>query len=264
MDLYTYPSNDYRSYLEHHGVKGQRWGVRRYQNSDGSLTTVGKKHYRASTKAASELLSFMRNNIQYSEFTKLKSADEVEKTKSGSCHDQVMYEIKKLRELGYKPKAQFVIEYNPKTGEGGTTHSFVYFKNGDQTIWFENAWGGNEGLHRYNSLKDIKADIRAKQKNGEFGDSTKYSKLEFSDFKPDKQRPGSSLQEVVDVALTKEPSITKDVVKGAAKGALDSAINSGVKGVVGIKSDIKKDVAAGAISGAAKSAIDHAKRRRVT
>ena len=29
--------------LYHHGVKGQRWGVRRYQNKDGSLTNAGKK-----------------------------------------------------------------------------------------------------------------------------------------------------------------------------------------------------------------------------
>ena len=30
-------------YLEHHGIKGQRWGVRRYQNPDGTLTEQGKK-----------------------------------------------------------------------------------------------------------------------------------------------------------------------------------------------------------------------------
>lgn len=29
--------------LEHHGIKGQKWGVRRYQNKDGSLTPAGKK-----------------------------------------------------------------------------------------------------------------------------------------------------------------------------------------------------------------------------
>ena len=29
--------------LQHHGIKGQRWGVRRYQNYDGSLTSAGRR-----------------------------------------------------------------------------------------------------------------------------------------------------------------------------------------------------------------------------
>lgn len=29
--------------LEHHGIKGQRWGVRRFQNPDGTLTDRGRK-----------------------------------------------------------------------------------------------------------------------------------------------------------------------------------------------------------------------------
>ena len=35
----------YRDYLYHHGIKGQKWGVRRWQNKDGSLTKRGKEHY---------------------------------------------------------------------------------------------------------------------------------------------------------------------------------------------------------------------------
>ena len=35
----------YGNELYHHGIKGQKWGIRRYQNSDGSLTEEGKRRY---------------------------------------------------------------------------------------------------------------------------------------------------------------------------------------------------------------------------
>ena len=31
--------------LQHHGIKGQRWGIRRFQNKDGSLTPAGRRRY---------------------------------------------------------------------------------------------------------------------------------------------------------------------------------------------------------------------------
>lgn len=37
-------------YLAHYGTKGMRWGVRRYQNPDGTLTDEGRRHYGYGTK----------------------------------------------------------------------------------------------------------------------------------------------------------------------------------------------------------------------
>lgn len=40
----TYKTNQ-NDFLSHHGILGQKWGVRRFQNKDGSLTPEGRKHY---------------------------------------------------------------------------------------------------------------------------------------------------------------------------------------------------------------------------
>lgn len=45
--------NEVDDFLAHHGVRGMKWGVRRYQNKDGSLTTSGKKKISKEYKKAS-------------------------------------------------------------------------------------------------------------------------------------------------------------------------------------------------------------------
>lgn len=57
---------DYELY--HHGIKGMKWGVRRYRNADGSLTNAGKKRaehklnklFEKSDKAISKYKSYDR------------------------------------------------------------------------------------------------------------------------------------------------------------------------------------------------------------
>lgn len=50
MRVYYIKKKRFDDYLEHHGIEGQKWGIRRYQNPDGSLTPEGIKRYRQYTK----------------------------------------------------------------------------------------------------------------------------------------------------------------------------------------------------------------------
>lgn len=56
---------EYNDYLMHHGIKGMKWGIRRYQNKDGSLTPEGEKRYLTSNGQLSSkgYKKFYKNGI---------------------------------------------------------------------------------------------------------------------------------------------------------------------------------------------------------
>ena len=92
--------------LYHYGVKGQKWGVRRYQNSDGSLTDNGKKRVaklnakinKADKKAIESFNSSKKHFQDKKIFSKEKGLDEYQKaTLSKNYSDRY---LKKLRAMG--------------------------------------------------------------------------------------------------------------------------------------------------------------------
>ena len=58
-------------YLAHHGIKGQKWGVRRYQNADGSLTSAGKERYMYANRARRALKTKADMDRLYNTLSKL-------------------------------------------------------------------------------------------------------------------------------------------------------------------------------------------------
>ena len=75
--------------LYHYGIKGQKWGIRRYQNKDGSLTAAGKKRRSSSDEvrnmSTDELRQKVRrlnNEQRYIDLTK-SSSSSISKTADG-------------------------------------------------------------------------------------------------------------------------------------------------------------------------------------
>lgn len=50
-------------YLIHHGTKGMRWGIRRYQNKDGSLTAEGRQRYKVDSVSSTILRTLANGEV---------------------------------------------------------------------------------------------------------------------------------------------------------------------------------------------------------
>lgn len=141
-----------------------------------------------------DYLSFL-STVNYVEFTKLMSPEEVIMSKQGSCHDQAMLSLDVLQGLGYFPYAKFIIAVDEED-QGQETHSFVYFRNNRSWYWIENAWSEFQGVHQYSLYNDMIDAIMFA-----FGQRNPYVKLYIADLTPSDHTYGEDLQTFVDICM---------------------------------------------------------------
>lgn len=84
-------------YIKHHGIKGMKWGVRRFQNKDGSLTPAGKKRYE--TGRHGDFMGQDRDNDIV--IRKNSSAYRLQTNENLRGHGQTYISLDKLDHLNY-------------------------------------------------------------------------------------------------------------------------------------------------------------------
>lgn len=87
------------AYLAHHGVKGQKWGIRRYQNEDGTLTSEGRRRYKV------DMYSHSGNRIyspQGANATKRKWSNQANSLKGGEVYNDFQRRLYRGLKKDYK------------------------------------------------------------------------------------------------------------------------------------------------------------------
>lgn len=164
--------SDGTNYLEHHGIIGQKWGVRRYQNKDGSLTRAGKAHLARMEKKD---LHWVKKNAQkiykktykkvqaedkqyYNDYLKKKYAGQIYTSRKKLNANLVNEYNRNLAQLMNKAVGDIpapsgrVIRYVAKRGEIGV-HAALADSGYDMSQVKNGVWNSGRVAYKKDSVK---------------------------------------------------------------------------------------------------------------
>ena len=194
--------------LYHWGIKGMKWGVRRYQNEDGTLTAAGKKR---------------RKN--YSDETKSMSTDELRRKVNRMNNEQRYIDLTKSSSSPISKTADGV---ERATRSAGDVNKIYKATKGDNNPYSKLAGQGIDATARTarlakkidNASRDARDTEKAKKKLEKMSDSElarqvdrlnleqQYSRLRDSDVRRGKLRANDVLDVAGDVLAIGASAVT--------------------------------------------------------
>ena len=216
------------SELQHHGIAGQKWGIR-----NGPPYPLDRKSTGEKKRAVDNLLNDLNSkwdygvlhkgehitdisNFDFGKNYKTTPVETLEKEKCGVCWDFVNYQHWKLKQNGIDDKSyMFVME---KPDGGIVTHTFTTYELNGKNYWLESAMWPKRGNHEIKDVKDVIPEI---QDNYQIHDAP-YSLFEYN---PDGMDKGLTDTEYFDRATqdlvidsSKEKTLKHHGIKGQKWG----------------------------------------------
>lgn len=173
---------DINTYLAHHGVKGQRWGVRNgppyplYNNSAYEKDVEVKKEF--VSKLSKELDEEWSYGVLMSDGKRFTDEDDglenfnwgkdyrttpvktLEKEKIGVCWDFVNYQHDQLKKQGIEDSSYLlVMDLSSDNRQRIVTHTFSTFYLDGKEYWLESAMWPKRGVHEIKDYQEAAEEV---------------------------------------------------------------------------------------------------------